>query len=269
MELTVEKKLELLKAKQRIKAALASRPVIYKSFSAEIKSADTETRIVSGYLTSFNKMQDDGDVLIKGCFAKSILERGPESKTARKIAYLYMHDMKDPIGHFTVLKEDDFGLYFEAYIDKIPQGDRVLEQYNSGTLNQHSIGLRYVWDKCQWGEWTLPDGTTTDAFICYELLLFEGSVVTMGSDENTPFLGMKAETIESERNALSRETERILKGLDPESQYEIRKLITKHVSLAETEPQTALKEKGKPEPVDYDKVAKALEIKFLTNQLIN
>lgn len=255
--------------KQRIKSAMAARPVIYKSFSAEIKSADTETRIVSGYLTSFNNLQDDGDVLIKGCFAKSILERGPESKTARKIAYLYMHDMKDPIGHFTVLKEDDFGLYFEAYIDKIPQGDRVLEQYNSGTLNQHSIGIRYVWDKCQWGEWTLPDGTVTDAFICYELLLFEGSVVTLGADENTPFTGMKAETIESERNALIRETERTLKGLDFESQYEIRRLIAKHVSLAEVEPQTALKQESKPVPVDYDKIAKALEFKLLSNQLVN
>lgn len=260
--------LELI-TKQKQKSALASRPVIYKSFSLELKSVDSESRIVTGYLTSFNKLQDDGDVLIKGCFAKSIQERGPESTTARKIAYLYMHDMKDPIGHFTVLKEDDFGLYFEAYIDKIPQGDRVLEQYKSGTLNQHSIGLRYVWDKCQWGEWNLPDGTKTEAFICYELLLFEGSVVTLGSDENTPFMGMKAETIESERNALIRETERILKGLDFESQYEIRKLIAKHVSLAEVEPQTALKEESKPAPVDYEKVAKALEFQLLSNQLIN
>lgn len=258
-----------LKEKQRLKSALAARPVIYKSFSAEIKSVDSETRIATGYLTSFNNLQDDGDVLIKGCFAKSIQERGPDSKTARKIAYLFMHDMKDPIGHFKVLREDDYGLYFEAYIDKIPQGDRVLEQYKSGTLNQHSIGLRYVWDKCQWGEWTLPDGTITEAFICYELLLFEGSVVTLGSDENTPFTGMKAETIESERNALIRETERILKGLDFETQYEIRRLIAKHLSLAETEPQSALKEDSKPEPVDYGKIAKALEFTYLTNQLIN
>lgn len=260
--------LELI-AKQKLKAAMATRPVIYKSFSTEIKSVDSETRIATGYLTSFGNLQDDGDVLIKGCFAKSIQERGPDSKTARKIAYLFMHDMKDPIGHFKVLREDDYGLYFEAYIDKIPQGDRVLEQYKSGTLNQHSIGLRYVWDKCQWGEWTLPDGTTTDAFICYELLLFEGSVVTMGADENTPFTGMKSENIESERNALVRETERILKGLDFESQYEIRRLIAKHVSLAEVEPQTALKQESKPVPVDYEKVAKALEFQLLSNQLVN
>jgi HK97 family phage prohead protease len=252
--------------KQKQKSALASRPVIYKSFSLEVKSVDSESRIVTGYLTSFNKLQDDGDVLIKGCFAKSIQDRGPESTTARKIAYLYMHDMKDPIGHFTTLKEDDFGLYFEAYIDKIPQGDRVLEQYKSGTLNQHSIGIRYVWEKCQWGEWLLPDGTKTDAFICYELLLFEGSVVTLGTDENTPFLGMKSETIESERNALIRETERILKGMDPEVQYDIRRLISKHISLAEVEPPTTLKEEGKPSTdVDYDRIAQALEFKLMSN----
>lgn len=253
-------------AKQKQKSALASRPVYYKSFSLEVKSIDTEGRIVTGYLASFNTLDQDGDVLIKGCFAKSLIERGPESTTARKIAYLYMHDMKDPIGHFTVLKEDDFGLYFEAYIDKIPQGDRVLEQYKSGTLNQHSIGIRYQWEKCQWGEWSLPDSTKTDAFICYEVMLFEGSVVTLGANENTPFMGMKSESIESERNALIRETERILKGMDPEVQYDIRRLISKHISLAEVEPQAALKEEGKPsQDVDYDRIAQALEHKLMSN----
>ncbi|PKN16508.1 MAG: HK97 family phage prohead protease [Deltaproteobacteria bacterium HGW-Deltaproteobacteria-23] len=232
--------------KYKTKAALAARPVIYKSLSVDSMKVDSESRTVSGYLSAFNVMDSDNDVLIKGCFAKSISDRGPESTTARKIAYLYMHDMRDPIGHFTVLKEDDFGLYFEAYIDKIPQGDRVLEQYKSGTLNQHSIGIRYVWDKCEWGEWVNNDGTKVEAFICYEVMLFEGSVVTLGANENTPFTGMKAETIESERNVLIRETERTLKSFDLETQYTIRQLISKHVALAESEPQLALKDEGKP-----------------------
>ena len=168
---------ELLLAKKKAKELLAKRPVIYKSFESKIIKVDSETRIVSGWLTSFGNLQDDGDVLIKGCCERSIRERGPESKTARKIAYLYQHDMKDPIGHFTLLEEKDDGLYFEAYVDKIPQGDRVLEQYKTGTLNQHSIGIRYIWDKCEWGDFTLADGTTVEAFIVYELMLFEGTAM--------------------------------------------------------------------------------------------
>lgn len=223
------------------KNTLATRPVVYKSFSGEILKADEASRTVSGYLASFGNKDSDGDVLVKGCFAKSIAERGPESATARKIAYLYMHNMADPIGHFTVLKEDDNGLYFEAVIDKIPQGDRVLTQYISGTLNQHSVGIRYVWDKCQYMDYVGADGVKSEAFFCYEVQLFEGSVVTLGSNENTPFMGLKSESIESERNALIRQTEQILKGLDTETQYSLRQLISKHVALAEAEPTASLK----------------------------
>lgn len=235
----------------KTKSTLATRPVIYKNLSLDTVKVDNETRIVSGYLSSFNTLDSDLDVLIKGCYAKSLAERGPLSTTNRKIAYLYMHRMDQPIGHFTILKEDDFGLYFEAYIDKIPLGDQVLEQYKSGTLNQHSVGIKYVWDKCQWGE---INGN--EAFICYEVQLFEGSVVTLGANENTPFLGMKQEAFESHRNELMRDTERLLKTVDFETQYEIRKLISRHIALAETEPLQALKDQGKPQESLIDKLAK-------------
>ncbi len=203
------------------------RPVYYKSFGGDVQ---INGRKATGYLASFNTKDSDGDIIVKGAFAKSISERGPDSVTNRKIAYLWQHMTKEPLGKFIVLKEDDFGLYFEAEIDPFPLGDRAVVQYESGTLNQHSIGFKYVWDKVEYDE-------TRDAYILKEVNLFEGSVVTLGSNENTPFLGMKGFDMATEKEILSRETERFLKTLPPALEYEARQLLTKHIALLETEPE--------------------------------
>jgi HK97 family phage prohead protease len=206
----------------------ASKPMMYKSFGGELK-VDRKSRTVSGYLSAFGNVDSDGEVLAKGCFAKSLQERGVDSPSPRKIAFLYQHDTKRPLGRFTVLKEDDFGLYFEAKISKIPLGDEVLEQYADGTLNQHSIGGKRVWDKAEYD-------SRLDAIVQKEIKLLEGSVVTAGANENTPFLGMKSEQRESHRNQLLQDFELAVKNLEYESQVELSQLFSKALSLSETEP---------------------------------
>lgn len=205
---------------------MRNRPVNYKSWEAPI---EVTSRKVSGYLAAFGNIDSDRDIIVKGAFTKSIKDRGVGSTTARKIAYLYQHDMSRPIGQFKTLQEDDYGLYFEAELDNIPLGNDVLEQYKSGTFNQHSIGFRYIADKVDYSK-------SEDAYYIKELDLFEGSVVTMGANENTPFRGFKSEQMESEMEQLRRETEQALKHIPYEEQYKIRQLISKHISLMEAEP---------------------------------
>ena len=224
------------------------RPVMFKSFTGDFK-VSKDSRTVSGYLAAFGNIDGDGDMLIKGCFAKSISDRGPASSTARKIAYLYHHDMSRPLGRFTELKEDDKGLYFEAELDNIQLANETLEQYISGTLNQHSIGFRYVWDKCEadqiGGQMVL---------ICRELQLFEGSVVTLGANENTPFLGLKRENFEETNQQLLTEFETLILGLDAIKQYQIRSIFSKMIALSEAKPETL-----RPEPgLDFEKLIKIL-----------
>ena len=238
---------------EEIKRKKGNKPVVYKSLALAFK-VDSESRTVSGYLAAFGNVDSDGDMLIQGCFTKSLQERGVGSKTARKIAYLWQHDMREPIGKFTKLEEDSTGLYFEAVLDKVPRGDQALTQYQSGTLNQHSIGYKYLWDKVE-----LDD--QNNCLIVKELDLFEGSVVTLGANENTPFTGMKAADIESQRNQLDRDIETSLKGLDYDKQYQLRQLIARAISLAETEPEpNHSKEVSKP-GTDWSKVAEALNKK--------
>ena len=230
---------------------MRNRPIAYKAFDGQL---EVNGRIVSGYLASFGTKDSDNEVIVKGAFAKSISERGPNSTTARKIAYLYQHDMTKPIGRFKTLVEDDRGLFFEAELDNIPLANDVKAQYESGTLNQHSIGFRYIWDKVQFDE-------TADAFVIKEVDLFEGSVVTMGVNENTPYLGMKAEQVESYVEELRRETEQALKHIPYEEAYKIRQIISKHISLNETEPVKPTPPIIEPKhtPIDFVNIIKQIK----------
>lgn len=230
---------------------MKNRPIIYKAF--DTTSTEVNGRIVSGYLASFGNKDSDGDVIIKGAFAKSIAERGPNSSTARKVAYLYQHDMSKPIGRFKTLMEDETGLYFEAELDNIPLANDVLSQYKSGTLNQHSIGFRYIWDKVQYDE-------QNSAFVVKEVDLFEGSVVTMGANENTPYIGVKSEQLESYEEELRRETEAALKHLPFEDGYKIRQIISKHIALKEVEP-------GKPTPIVIEPQHKPIDFVNIIKQI--
>jgi len=204
----------------------------YKSIQLDTKevSFDSDSRTISGYAAVFGNIDKASDLLVKGCFAKSIQERGPESNANDKIAFLWQHDMNEPIARITVLKEDDHGLYFEAIVDQIDLGDRALKQLESGTLNQFSFGYRYVWEKCEWD-------TDRDCFIVKEVILYELSVVTIGCNRETEYLGLKTSAeYESEYKKLDDELDIILKGLNKDKQQKIQRILAKAMTLASIKP---------------------------------
>ena len=212
-----------------------------KQFEVKDLNYNEDSRIISGYAAVFGNVDKAGDLLVKGCFAKSIAERGPESQANDKIIFLWMHDMSEPLGKITALKEDDRGLYFEASIDEIELGDRAITQLKSGTLNQFSIGYRYVWDKCEWIK-----EEDKEIFICKELILNEISVVSIGCNGETEFLGFKSDIDPYEE--FQKEINSALKGV--ENRTEIEKLITKAISLGKSEPsQSLVKEEPKAEGI--------------------
>jgi hypothetical protein len=231
--------------------------VWYKSTSAGY-DIDIPSRKVSGYLASFNNRDEDGDVLLPGAFDKSLREHGVNSISARKIIFLYMHDLARPIGRFTTLKADDKGLYFEADIDPTDDGEQVLTQYATGTLNQHSIGFRYVWDKVKYED-------ATETFHVGEVKLYEGSVVSIGMNENTPFLGFKGLTFEEEQDRLMGIFEEHLKVLEYKDNIAIRQVVNKMIALNQAdkplEVKQALVEQGKPQGIDWQKVADLIKVK--------
>lgn len=218
----------------------------FKTFDIESKgmNIDSERRIISGYAAVFNNIDKAGDLLVKGCFSKSIQERGPESQANDKIIMLWMHDMREPIGRIIKLYEDERGLYFEAEIDDVPKGNQAIQQLESGTLNQFSIGFKYVWENCEWD-------AEKDCLVVKELVLYELSVVSIGVNGETEYLGLKSiEDYDVAYQSLQKEIDQICKGLPILKQQAIQSLISKSMSLASYKPEeTPLSRKE----ADYNK----------------
>ena len=205
----------------------------YKTFSIYSKDVnyDGESRTISGYASVFGNKDKAGDILIKGCFSKSIQDRGPESAANDKIIMLWMHDMEEPIGRFTVLNEDDKGLYFEAVIDDVPRGNQTIKQLESGTLNQFSIGYQYVHEKCMYD-------AEKDAYIVKEVYLYEISVVSIGCNGETEYLGLKSiEDAEKAYEKLNAEISEVCSGLSAPKQQKMQRIISKVISLSSFKPE--------------------------------
>jgi HK97 family phage prohead protease len=216
-------------------------PINYIETRAE---ATISERTIKGYLAIFGKQDKHGTIFVKGAFSKSIQERGPESDSNYKITLLWQHDMRNPIGRITVLREDDKGLYFEAEIDDVEDGNRALKQIQSGTLNQFSFGFRYIWDKVEYDE-------ETESYIVKEVDLIEGSVVTMGSQGDTHAI-RSIEELEQKEMTLKENIELSLKSIPRAKQLELRKSITDYISLLEAKPNITLQKRAEEkENVDF------------------
>lgn len=157
-------------------------PLIRKSISIAPENVDVKAGIISGYFAAFGNVDAHGDRFMPGAFTKSIIERGV--KGTGQIKHLLQHDTWRPMGVLTELKEDTFGLKFatKATIG-IGYVDDTLRLYAAGVYNEHSVGFRIISEKFN------DDDRANEIF---EVKLWEGSTVTWGANDHTPFLGYKA-----------------------------------------------------------------------------
>lgn len=191
-----------------------------------IRVDEANPRVVKGYLCVWEVVDSHGTIWTKGAFARSLKERGVGSNATQKILFLWMHDQRDPIGRFLVLKEDDFGLYFEAELDNVPSGDRALVQIKSGTINQFSTGFDFIWERLEYDE-------VYDAVRVNEVDLYEGSCVTFASIKET-FAIRSKEHLEDAVAAAKMEVDSLLLQVPRKTQLELRQALTDYVTLLET-----------------------------------
>lgn len=226
----------------------------FKTFETKELNWNGESRTISGYAAIFGNIDKVNDILIKGCFAKSIQDRGPESSANDKIIMLWQHDRKEPIGRISVLREDERGLYFEAVIDDVERGNQALKQLESGTLNQFSIGYSYVWENCEYD-------SEHDVLLVKEVILYEISVVTIGCNAETEYLGLKAEGNQYE--ALKNEIDNVCKGLSITKKEEVQTVVRKALSLVNLKPEVITNPLEKKQADDKVKLFGNLKLKEL------
>lgn len=212
--------------------AYATSSFMHLGKKMDYRIAVNDDRTVEGYLAVWDEADDKGTAPIKGAFKKSLQERGPKSTAKQKILFLWFHDLTEPIGQFLELEEDDYGLRFKAIIDDIPEGDRALKQIRSGTLNQFSYGFLYVWDKMEFDE-------KRNMVLMYEVDLWEGSVVSYGSQKET-FAIRSKEQYEAQLEEVNEELEHFVRQMPRTKQMEFRQLITRYKSLTDIKPDSLL-----------------------------
>lgn len=154
----------------------------YKDYLGEVKDVDTKSRIVTGYLSAFNNVDNHNDIIVEGAFRKTLAER------KERILFLNQHSWQQPHGFFAELEEDQKGLRFVSNpMPNTSWSNDALELYARGIVKEHSIGFQAVkWD------WDDEDEIRT----IKEIKLYEGSNVTLGANPDTPFTGFKAMTMD-------------------------------------------------------------------------
>lgn len=154
-----------------------------KSIPVIIKDMSVSDRTVTGYFASFGNVDYDNDMFEAGAFSKTIAEWGPSGRN--KIVHLYQHDTSMPLAKPKVLQADDTGVYFESQFATTSWGTDVLKLYEAGVINEHSVGFQIIRAMPE----TL-DGKTFNRI--NEVRMWEGSTVTFGANEDTPFSGIKS-----------------------------------------------------------------------------
>ena len=219
---------------------------LYKIKAAsDIKDVDSNKRQVAVYLSTFDQIDADNDMIKKGAFAKSLSERGPESTSNRKIAFLRHHDWDWQIGKWLSLEEDDKGLFAVGELGRSTKGNDAFLDYEDGIIREHSIGFQYMADKIRW----IDDSSKEEGgyWMVSEVKLYEGSAVTFGANEYTNVVDVvKGENRVEVADKIAKEIEGVIKGLTNgkgtderlfELEMKLKFLNAKLLTLAKTEPQ--------------------------------
>lgn len=236
--------------------------------SFEVKDLDIPNRQVAVYLAHFDNIDSDNDIIRKGAFTKSILERGPESTSNRKIQFLRHHDWEWQIGKFVELAEDNTGLYAVGQLGRSTQGEDALRDYEDGIIKEHSIGFQYIGDKMRWiNDINLESG---GYYEINEVKLYEGSAVTFGSNPETYVVSVpKGEEKTSYIEKITKELDTCIKALANGKgtderlhnlEMKVKYLNSQLISLANVEPDPvhSIKSEPKIEIYDWNKVINSI-----------
>lgn len=107
----------------------------------ELKDIDEKGKF-TGYGSVFGELDSYRDIVVKGAF-KNTLARFKELK--RKVPMLWQHNSRQPMGVYTDVKEDSYGLFVEGEINMDTQvGREGYSLMKQGALSGLSIGYDTV-----------------------------------------------------------------------------------------------------------------------------
>lgn len=178
-----------------------------------IKAADIQgDGRFTGYASTFGGDPDSyGDIIAPGAFQASLNANG---YGGNGVKMLWQHDTDDPIGMWTVLREDAKGLYVEGQL--VLEVQKAKEAYallKVGAVNTMSIGFRIK---------AFSEDRDKGVRVLEEIELYEISLVTFPANVSATITSVKTATKQEVETAMrdAREFESLLrdaKGLSREA----------------------------------------------------
>lgn len=158
---------------------MKNKNIQFKNFQIkEHKADESGNLIITGYGAVFGNIDSYRDVIEKGAFAKTLVER------KGRIAFAYQHDIWNPIGKIQEIKEDDHGLWIKVMLSAADQD--IQTKVKEGILSEMSIGYRTINSKSE-----MRDGQEIN--LLTEIKLFEISLVTVAANPLAVIETMKGE----------------------------------------------------------------------------
>lgn len=158
----------------------------YKDIGADIVDIDTTGKTIVAYVSKFGNIDLDRDMMMQGCYKKSIIERGKNGTD--ELFHLSNH-RREPeyILSKPLFEEDSYGLKMTSKILDTHHGEDIIKMYDAGIINQHSV--MFTVPSGQWR--TVGEGQ--DAYTeILQAKLYEGSTVLWGANPETPTLEVKS-----------------------------------------------------------------------------
>lgn len=142
----------------------------------------SDTGEFDGYGSVFGVKDSYSDIVMPGAFQKSL---AAWQEKGRLPALLWQHDMAEPIGIYTEMREDATGLYVKGrlLIEDDPLAKRAHAHMKAGSLSGLSIGYilnDYEYDKDK------------SAFLLKEIDLWEVSLVTFPANDEARIADVKS-----------------------------------------------------------------------------
>jgi uncharacterized protein len=172
----------------------------HQTFALEIKAiADDGT--FTGYGSVFGNVDSYGDIIQPGAFKNTLINGG------KKVKLLWQHLSDQPIGVYTNIQEDSYGLLVTGQINlDVQQGAEAYALLKQGALDGLSIGFQTVRSDID---------ETSGIRTLTEIKLWEISLVTFPANELA--------TVTTVKSAL--ELSRVLAALNEKQLSEVRDLI--------------------------------------------
>jgi hypothetical protein len=159
-----------------------------KAFSFQLKDFDDEQGRVSGYLSTFDNVDEGDDRVRPGAFKRTLQNKYEYKKKNNKqylMPLLWQHKDSEPIGGYTEAKEDGIGLWVELEVDlDVQRGKEAYSGLKKGYIFQQSMG----YDAIQ-SEYVKVEGKMIRDLT--EVRLWEGSIVTFPMNEEAVVTDVK------------------------------------------------------------------------------